>query len=177
MKKLIFLFPIMFVVSCQVEKKSVEQAFQKLPAPKLINPYDAAFKKNAAGIYKFTDSQNTNDRIQFTIDGNGSFEIGETKFTLHHAINDYQAVYSAAEPTKNGGKTLYTYHGIVLTPTGIATAPYKTPSFENYDKVSPLESEYYWEINTFRPENINWDSGFTTIFAERNNILEKIIKP
>ncbi|MGL4388855.1 MAG: hypothetical protein ACRCTJ_05635, partial [Brevinema sp.] len=119
--------------------------------------------------------RNTRDRKQFTIDANGNFEIDGVKFSVLNAIDDYQAVFIAARPTTDG-KTLYTYHGLRLTPLGIATVPYTTPTYEKHEIVTAAESPYFWEINTQRPENINWQSGFSTPLANRDRILEKIVK-
>lgn len=160
--KVLFLLPLFITfVSCQTKSQTVETlAFKKLPNTKVKNTFKSDFAKRIVGTY-LTEG----DEQEFTVDIDGSFKIGETSYTLHDAVSPYQGIYVAATPVPDSYKKLYTYHGLIITSNTIQSAPYKMPTYEKTREISKKESEYAWELNVFRIENINWQSGFTTVFA------------
>ncbi|MGL4367723.1 MAG: hypothetical protein ACRCTQ_05550 [Brevinemataceae bacterium] len=163
----VLLYLIVSVAACQTKKdQEVEAlAFRKAPTPRneTSNIFKEEFIKNVNGIY-----QVGNDGNQLTIDGSGNFKIGDIEFALHDAISSYQGIYVAANPVKNDNKILYTYHGFEILGLNLLMVPFREPTFEKNRRIDETESPFYWEINTFRPENIDWNSGMKTTFAQKN---------
>jgi len=162
--KFIFIMPLLvLLVACQTKNQEVEAlAFKKLPAVEIKDSFKNEFTKNILGNYL-----TVGDEKEFSIDAHGSFKIGETKYNLFNTISSYQAVYYAETPTQNSQKKLYTYHGLIISEDSIKIAPYKIPNFEKTRKIGDKESKYAWELNVLRIENIDWKSGFVTVFATK----------
>ncbi|MGL5955588.1 MAG: hypothetical protein ACRC0X_03135 [Brevinema sp.] len=153
--------------ACKTSDKEVEQLVHKrqAPAPEVqeVRVYKNQYIQKAQGTYYMLDG------TSLTVDNSGSFKLGEVEYFLQEALTDYQAIYVAVTPDPNSVKKIYTYHGIIATGKELLSVPYKTPEFRNKRRLTEKETTFAWQVNTFQPENINWKSGFSTVFAVKDN--------
>ncbi|MGL4677331.1 MAG: hypothetical protein ACRCWI_06660 [Brevinema sp.] len=153
--------------ACKTADKDVEQLVHKrqTPAPEVqeARTYKNQYINKIRGAYTMLDG------TPLTVDGSGSFKLGEIEYFLHEALNDYQAIYVAVTPDPHSTKKIYTYHGIITTGKNLLSAPYKAPNFQNKRRLTEKDTDFAWQVNTFQAENINWTSGFSTVFASRED--------
>ncbi len=117
------------------------------------------FLANATGTYTTSNGET------ISVDGSGSFKIGNSEYFIQDVINENQAVYVAATPDENNRK-VYTYHGIIADGGKLYSVAFKTPTQGR--QLTDKDSSMAWEVNTFQPENINWTSGLNSVIGTKN---------
>lgn len=164
---LLIMTVVILLSSCKTTDKAVEKMVFQRNTEKVqqTDIYKSSFLKNIQGSYKMIDDKT------FTVDGSGFFKLGETEFFLHETLSELQAVYVSAEPVVNSRKKVYTYHGIIGTGTQLLSVAHKAPTSDGTRLLTEKDTEHAWAVNTFQAKNINWKSGFSTVFGTRIDSL------
>lgn len=165
-RKSILLFSMLVLFNaCKTVDQNVQQLVhtrKAVVAQMATDPYKSKYIANMQGNYQLLGGE------PFTIDANGTFKIGDIDYFVHQAISETQGVYVAVTPDPNSSKNVYTYHGIITSGSTLLSAPYKRPQYgENKPELTEKDTPFAWQVNTFQPENINWASGFSTVFANK----------